>query len=73
MSNWAVRLRALLPTAPLLVGEVIAVDGGTLVVETPDGATWQVRGAATVGTRVFFKDGAAESVAPDLTIEVIEI
>lgn len=73
MSNWAVRLRALLPTAPLLVGEVIAVDGGTLLVETPDGATWQVRGVASVGARVFFRDGVAESTAPSLPIETIEI
>lgn len=73
MSNWALRLRALLPAAPLLVGEVIAVDGGTLVVETPDGAMWQVRGAALVGARVFFRDGVMEGAASSLPIEVIEI
>lgn len=73
MSNWALRLRALLPAAPLLVGEVIAVDGSTLVVETPDGAMWQVRGAALVGARVFFRDGVMEGAAPSLPIEIIEI
>lgn len=63
----------LLPNAPLLVGEVQSIDDGLATIELPDGGIAQARGTATVGQTVYFKDGAIESVAPSLSIEVIEV
>lgn len=66
-------LLGLLPRTPLLVGEVVAYSGGLATIELPDGSTLQARGAATVGQRVFFRDGAIEGLAPSLTLETIDI
>lgn len=66
-------LRDLLPEPVLFVGEVLAVSNGVATIELPGGATMQARGAATVGQTVFFRDGAIESVAPSLSLEVIDV
>jgi len=63
----------LLPTRPLQVGTVLSIAGGVAAVELPGGGRLQVRGQATVGQRVFVRDGVIEGAAPDLPIEVIEI
>lgn len=65
--------KSLLPDPPLLVGDVIASDAGTVIVELPDGGQIQALGSASVGTRVFVRDGAVEGNAPDLPIEIIEV
>lgn len=62
------RLIGLLPTRPLLVGDVLSVTDGVAVIEQPGGGISRARGAATVGQRVFFRDGAIEGLAPDLTV-----
>lgn len=66
-------LRDLLPEAPLLVGTVTSVSNGMAVLETPGGGTDQARGDASVGDRVFYRDGVIEGPAPTLPIELIEI
>lgn len=66
-------LKNLLPDAPLLVGDVVAVSDGTATIELPDGGRVQGRGAATVGQRVFVRDGVIEGEAPSLTVEIIEV
>ena len=63
----------LLPARPLQVGTVAAVDGDVATITMPGGGTLQARGQATVGQRVFVRDGVIEGVAPSLTIEVIEV
>lgn len=67
------RLKQLLPDAPLLVGVVDSVSTYGAVVELPDGSLVSVRGAATVGQRVFIRDGVIEGQAPSLTTVLIEI
>jgi hypothetical protein len=67
------RLLGLLPQRPLQVGTVIAVAGGVATVELPGGGQEQARGAATVGQRVFFRDGAIEGLAPALTYVEISV
>lgn len=64
------RLLGILPARPLLVGTVTGVSAGVATIEQPGGGIARARGAATVGQRVFFRDGAIEGLAPDL--EVVE-
>lgn len=66
-------LLALLPDAPLLVGDVTAVDSGVATIEVPGGGVMQARGDVLVGDRVFFRDGVIEGPAPTLTVELIEV
>lgn len=63
----------LLPNAPLQVGDVTAVINGVATIQLPGGGIAQARGATTVGSRVFFRDGAIEGPAPNLPIEPVEI
>lgn len=67
------RLRQLTPEAPLLIGEVVAADTYGATLQLPTGALVQVRGAGTVGQKVFFRAGVIEGVAPDLPVIDIEI
>ena len=72
MSNLFKRFKALIPTYPLRVGDVIAYDDGVATIQEQSGVA-NARGEATVGDRVFFRNGAIEGPAPDLTIEIIEV
>lgn len=67
------RLLGLLPQRPLQVGTVIGVSGGVATIELPGGGRDQARGAASVGQRVFFRDGAIEGTAPALTYLEIDV
>lgn len=67
------RLVALLPTDPLLIGDVTASSGGICTVELPGGATIQARGAPTSGDRVFVRGGVVQGTAPALTLVSIEV
>lgn len=67
------RLKQLLPDAPLLVGEVVAVSSYGATVELPDGSLVAVRGEASVSDQVFIRDGVIEGLAPALTPVLIEI
>lgn len=67
------RLKQLLPDAPLLVGTVDSVSTYGAVVQLPDGSLVGVRGASTIGQRVFVRDGVIEGPAPSLPTVVIEI
>ena len=57
----------LLPARPLQVGTVAVVDGDVATITMPGGGTLQARGQATVGQRVFVRDGVIEGEAPTLT------
>jgi hypothetical protein len=73
MPNLLSEFRSLIPDPPLLVGVVDSITGGVATLTLPDGSTATARGSATVGQRVFFRDGAIEGQAPSLTTVVIEI
>lgn len=73
MHNLYQQFRALLPEPPLQVGTVTAVAGGVATVQMPGGGLLKARGTATPGQKVFVRDGAVEAIAPNLTLEIIEI
>lgn len=57
----------LMPARPLEVGEVTTIDAGVATITLSGGGVLQARGQATVGQRVFVRDGAIEGEAPALT------
>lgn len=67
------RLISLLPQRPLMIGIVTSISSGVVQVEMPGGGIMPARGAATVGDRVFVRDGAIEGPAPSLTVEIIDV
>lgn len=73
MHNLYQQFRALLPDPPLQVGTVIAVSGGVVTVQMPGGGLLKARGDALVGQKVFVRDAVVEAVAPNLTLEIIDI
>ena len=72
MSNLFKRFERLLPRHPLRVGTVLSVDGTTVLVQEQGGGVVRVRGEATAGTKVYFRDSIIEGPAPNLPLEVIE-
>ena len=73
MSNLFKRFQKLIPTYPLRVGDVIAYADCVATIQDIGGIA-TARGAATVGDRVFFRNGVIESNdAPVLTIAIIEV
>jgi hypothetical protein len=73
MHNLYQQFRALLPDPPLQVGTVIAVSGGVVTVQMPGGGLLKARGDAFVGQKVFVRDAVVEAIAPNLTLEIIDI
>ena len=73
MRNLYSEFRALIPEAPLQVGTVTQVTGGVVTVQLPGGGLLKARGSAGVGQMVFVRDAVIESIAPNLTLELIEI
>lgn len=63
----------LLPPRPLQVGVVTEISAGVAIVTLPGGGRIQARGAATLGARVFVRDGVIEGPAPALTFSSGEI
>lgn len=73
MRNVYSEFRALIPEAPLQVGTVTQVTGGVVTVQLPGGGLLKARGTAAVGQKVFVRDAVIEAIAPNLTLELIEI
>lgn len=67
MRNPYKALLDLLPSSPLLVGDVVSVNGDVAVVELPGGGLIQARGKAVVGAHVFVQGGVIDGEAPALT------
>jgi hypothetical protein len=73
MRNLYSEFRALIPEAPLQVGTVMQVTGGVVTLQLPGGGLLKARGSAGVGQKVFVRDAVIEAIAPNLTLELIEI
>lgn len=72
-SNLFAAFRALLPSDPLLAGEVVAYDGTTATVQLPDGRTVAARGSTELHAQVFVQGGVIQGPAPALGEVVIEV
>lgn len=68
MRNPFAQFKSMLAQGPLQVGQVTAWQDGIATVELPGGARLQARGQATVGQRVFVRDGAIEGPAAELPV-----
>ena len=66
-SNAYREFMALMPDQPLEVGEVTAFSGGVGTIALPGGGVIQARGVASVGQRVWVRNGAIEGEAPALS------
>ncbi len=74
MSNLYKAFAELFAQDPLWVGEVVATNSLGSTVELPDGSRINVRGTATVGSKVFVRAGVIEGPAPDVaTVHVIDV
>ena len=73
MANLYRQFLDLMPDRSLQVGDVTAITDGLAVVQLPGGGQLRARGAATVGQRVFVRDGVIEGLAPALPIEILEV
>jgi hypothetical protein len=70
---WAL-WRRLLPEAPLLLGEIVAIHAdGTRTVDLIGGGRQRVRGDGAVGTNVWVRSGQIEGEAPALPSFDVEI
>lgn len=66
------RFERLLSRRPLRVGVVQTIDGTVVEVQEQGGGLVRVRGEATAGDHVYFRDSVIEGPAPNLPLEVIE-
>ena len=73
MHNLYQQFRSLLPDPPLQAGTVIEVTGGVVTVQLPGGGLLKARGNAQIGQKVFVRDAVVEAIAPNLTLELIDI
>ena len=73
MHNVYEQFKQLLFDPPLQVGTVSEIGPGVVTVHLPGGGTVKARGTANLGARVFVRDGVLEAVAPNLSLEIIEI
>lgn len=68
------RFQKLIPTYPLRVGTVSSVlSASEVLIEEVGGAVLTVRGSASVGQRVYFRNSVIEGLAPNLPVEVIDV
>lgn len=73
MANVYSEFLKLLPDSPLLIGTVESSDGDNHVLTLIDGGTLTARGKATVGAKVYVRDGVIEGTAPALSQVIIEV
>lgn len=73
MHNVYEQFRKLLPDPPLQAGTVTEVSTRVVTVQLPGGGLLKARGSTEIGQNVFVRDGVVEAVAPNLTLEIIEV
>lgn len=66
------RFERLIPRPILRVATVLSVDGTSVRLEEANGGTSIATGTATVGQKVYVREGAIVGPAPNLPVEVIE-
>ncbi len=73
LNNVYRQFRQLIPDPPLQAGTVIGVGSGVVTVALPGGGLIKARGTADIDQKVFVRDSVVEGIAPNLTLEIIEI
>jgi len=63
----------LLPSYPLQVATITAIDGEVARLELPGGGVLTARGTGAVGDQVFVRDGVIEGQAPSMPFVQVEI
>lgn len=66
-------LLALLPSYPLQLATITAIDGEVARLVLPGGGVLTARGVGAVGDQVFVRDGVIEGQAPSMPFVQIEI
>lgn len=64
---------ALLPSYPLQIATITAIDGEVALLELPGGGVLTARGVGAVGDQVFVRDGVIEAKTPDMPFVQVEI
>jgi len=64
---------ALLPSYPLQLATITAIEGEVAQLVLPGGGVLTARGAGAVGDQVFVRDGVIEAQAPDMPFVQVEI
>ena len=59
-------INELIPSSPVLIGEVMNVDGDALIIQTPEGGSFRAFGNGVVGGKYYFKSGQIIGNAPTL-------
>lgn len=67
------RLIDLVGAPPVEVGDVASISGGIATVTLQSGGSVNVRGATSVGQRVYVRGGVAEGTAPSLPFDAVEV
>lgn len=65
--------RELFAPGPLQAGEVTAYASGVATITLPGGGMLRALGEATVGQKVYLRDGSIVGPAPDLPVDSGEI
>ena len=63
----------LLPSYPLQVATITAIDGEVARLELPGGGVLTARGTGAAGDQVFVRDGVIEGQAPSMPFVQVEI
>lgn len=71
--NPYVALLALLPSYPLQIATITAIDGEVARLALPGGGVLTARGVGAVGDQVFVRDGVIEGQAPSMPFVQVEI
>lgn len=64
---------ALLPSHPLQVATITAIDGEVARLALPGGGVLTARGVGAVGDQVFVRDGVIEAKTPEMPFVQVEI
>jgi hypothetical protein len=72
-TNSYLEFLGLLPSTPLQIGTVSAIEGDVATVVLPGGGVLVARGTAAVDDQVFVRDGVIEGKAPAMPLALVEI
>lgn len=72
-ANFYAAFIAMLPSYPLQIATITAIDGEVAQLALPGGGVLTARGTGAVGDQVFVRDGVIEGQAPSMPFVQVEI